>query len=104
MQYLGRQHMYAAKAVERGIALRGGPHQPTDAVERYTWTLSKPLDLLADPFISYAREDRERIEQLASALESTGLSVWWDRNISGGAEFSTTIQNELIVASHAIVA
>ncbi len=59
---------------------------------------------MADVFISYAREDRDQIEILASALENAGLNVWWDRNISGGAEFATMIENELNAAHHAIVA
>lgn len=58
---------------------------------------------MADVFISYAREDRDRVEQLASALKSSGLNVWWDRNLSGGAEFSTIIETELVAAGHAIV-
>ncbi|NOX96384.1 MAG: TIR domain-containing protein, partial [Alphaproteobacteria bacterium] len=43
---------------------------------------------MPDIFISYARADRDRIEMLSSALERKGYSVWWDRDIAGGAEFS----------------
>lgn|GEM_PF-1280831 len=59
---------------------------------------------MADIFISYARDDRDKLQHLASALESHGYSVWWDRNISGGAEFSQTIEAELMSASIVIVA
>ena len=38
---------------------------------------------MADIFISYAHEDRSRIERLAATLEAEGLSVWWDRHIAG---------------------
>lgn len=48
-----------------------------------------------DIFISYARADRDRIEALAAALEADGHSVWWDRHIGAGAEFSTDIEKAL---------
>jgi hypothetical protein len=31
---------------------------------------------LADVFISYKREDRERVEAVARAIEAAGFSVW----------------------------
>lgn len=59
---------------------------------------------MADIFISYARGDRDRIEKLAGALESEGYSVWWDRQIVGGREFSEEIERELDAAGAVIVA
>ncbi len=59
---------------------------------------------LADIFISYARSDREKIEKLASALEAEGYSIWWDRNIVGGKQFSEEIERELNAAKAVIVA
>jgi TolB-like protein len=59
---------------------------------------------MADIFIGYARRNRDTIEQLASALEATGYSVWWDRNIIGGSEFSRDIERELDAAKVAIIA
>ena len=50
---------------------------------------------MADIFISYARSDREKIERLAAALEAEGYSVWWDRFIQSGSEFSADIEREL---------
>ena len=58
---------------------------------------------LADIFISYARPDRVKIESLAAALEAEGYSVWWDRRIQSGSEFSTEIENELSAAKAVIV-
>lgn len=82
---------------------------PRLAVDGQVLRVRLPLLLLRDPgladvFISYAREDRTQVEKLAVGLESAGLSVWWDRNISGGAEFSQTIEQELNNAAHVIVA
>ncbi len=59
---------------------------------------------MADIFISYARADRDKIEKLAAALETEGYSVWWDRQIVGGAEFSEEIEKELAAAKTVIVA
>lgn len=59
---------------------------------------------MADVFISYARADRTGIEKLASALEAEGYSIWWDRHIAGGAEFSKDIEHELAAANAVIVA
>ncbi|NNL87521.1 MAG: TIR domain-containing protein [Marinicaulis sp.] len=58
---------------------------------------------MADIFISYARADRNKIEKLAAALEAEGYSVWWDRQIVGGDEFSTDIERELNAAKAVIV-
>ena len=57
---------------------------------------------MADIFLSYARADQPRIEKLAAALEEAGYSVWWDRHIKGGAEFSKDIE-EAIAASKAVI-
>ncbi|MBT8471443.1 MAG: TIR domain-containing protein, partial [Marinicaulis sp.] len=59
---------------------------------------------MADIFISYARADRDLIEKLATALEAEGNSVWWDRQLVGGAEFSEEIEKELAAAKTVIVA
>jgi TolB-like protein len=59
---------------------------------------------MADIFIGYARSNRDTIQQLASAIESAGYSVWWDRNIIGGAEFSRDIERELDMAKVVIIA
>jgi len=59
---------------------------------------------MADIFIGYARRNRDTIEQLASALEAARYSVWWDRNIIGGSEFSRDIERELDAAKVAIIA
>jgi hypothetical protein len=39
---------------------------------------------MADIFISYAREDSQSVQRLATALERTGRSVFWDRIIPPG--------------------
>jgi TolB-like protein len=58
---------------------------------------------MADVFISYARPDRDTVARLATALEQSGYSVWWDRQIGGGAEFAHIIETELKAANTVIV-
>ncbi|OFX00543.1 MAG: hypothetical protein A3E78_09920 [Alphaproteobacteria bacterium RIFCSPHIGHO2_12_FULL_63_12] len=59
---------------------------------------------MADIFISYAREDRAQIDLLASALEASGYSVWWDKRISAGVEFTKETTAELAAARVVLVA
>jgi adenylate cyclase len=46
-------------------------------------------------FMSYAREDRPRVEQISAALEAAGHVVWWDHQIKGGSFFAEEINREL---------
>lgn len=47
---------------------------------------------MADIFLSYASEDRERVLPLVEALEGDGFSVWWDREIRPGPSFDREIE------------
>ena len=58
---------------------------------------------MADVFISYASEDRDRVRPLAEALQSRGFNVWWDRALSAGQDYATTIERELKQAKAVIV-
>ena len=50
---------------------------------------------MADIFISYAREDRTRVQPLAAALSAHGWTVWWDRQIQAGKSFDQVIAEAL---------
>lgn len=54
-------------------------------------------------FLSYAREDLDRARSVAAALEKAGFSVWWDRQISGGSEYSREIEQALKSAAAVVV-
>ena len=50
---------------------------------------------MADIFLSYATEDREKAVQVASQFESIGFSVWWDRKIPAGMTWRQVIETSL---------
>ena len=59
---------------------------------------------MADIFISYAREDEDRIRPLAAALEAHGWSVFWDRRIPAGQTWRGVLGQALHDARCVIVA
>ena len=58
---------------------------------------------MADVFISYASEDRDRVRPLAEALLRRGLNVWWDRALVAGDDYARVIERELCAAKAVIV-
>lgn len=58
---------------------------------------------MADIFISYASEDRERAKQIAAAFTAKGWSVWWDRQIPFGKHFDRVIEENLAKAKCVVV-
>ncbi|MBY6218579.1 TIR domain-containing protein [Qipengyuania aquimaris] len=59
---------------------------------------------MADVLLSYARTDQRRIAKLVETLEAAGYSVWWDRELTGGRDFSKDIEKQLSDASVVLVA
>ena len=58
---------------------------------------------MSDIFLSYAREDRDKAETLAKAFKSHGWTVWWDRKIPLGQDFTDVIEDEIDVTRCLIV-
>jgi adenylate cyclase len=59
---------------------------------------------MADVFLSYASEDRSRVEPIVGHLTSCGYSVWWDRELIAGPSFDQIIERELDAARCVVVA
>ncbi|MBT8471222.1 MAG: SUMF1/EgtB/PvdO family nonheme iron enzyme [Marinicaulis sp.] len=59
---------------------------------------------MPDIFISYSRDDRERVRHIANALEVAGHDVWWDPEIPPGESFANVIDQNLKDAACIIVA
>ena len=58
---------------------------------------------MADVFISYAREDRKRVEQIHALLEAERVSSWFDVEISAGERFADRTAKELASAKAVVV-
>lgn len=58
---------------------------------------------MADVFLSYAREDRARAEQMANALTQAGLDVFWDNEIPPGTTWADFIEQKLAQCKALIV-
>ena len=50
---------------------------------------------MADIFISYAHEDKEKAKLLASTFELKGWTVWWDIKIPPGRTWEDVIEEVL---------
>jgi len=58
---------------------------------------------MADVFVSYASEDRDRVRPLVDVIEGAGFSVWWDPRIDLGTSFDREIEHELELAECVVV-
>lgn len=56
-----------------------------------------------DVFISYSRDDRDRIAPLAEVLRSDNRSIWWDHQIPPGSPFRHVIAEALHAATAVVV-
>jgi predicted MFS family arabinose efflux permease len=52
---------------------------------------ANPGERVTDVFISYKREERPLVEQIAHALEDLGFEVWFDAGLTAGESFSDEI-------------
>lgn len=58
---------------------------------------------MSDVFVSYAREDRDRVEPLVRLFEANGLSVWWDKELVPGSTFEDVIDQVIVKAKCVVV-
>lgn len=58
---------------------------------------------MADVFLSYAREDRAKAEQIAKALSNAGYDVFWDIEIPPGVSWADFLAEKLSQSKAALV-
>ena len=58
---------------------------------------------MANVFLSYDHEDVALARPIAAALEKAGHTVWYDRHIHGGAQYSRKIEQALDAADAVVV-
>ncbi|MGE0828576.1 MAG: toll/interleukin-1 receptor domain-containing protein [Hyphomonadaceae bacterium] len=58
---------------------------------------------MADLFISYSREDKERAAQVARGMEAAGFDVFWDTEIPPGQTWADFIEQKLTSCAAVIV-
>ena len=58
---------------------------------------------MTDVFISYSRADKERVAQLASAIEAEGYDVWWDEELPPHMSYGDVITDKIENAKAAVV-
>ena len=59
--------------------------------------------MTADVFVSYSREDLPRVKPLVGMLEAQGWSVFWDRQILPGQQWSNLLAEKLAAAKAVVV-
>jgi TIR domain len=58
---------------------------------------------VADVFLSYSHQDRDKARQIAEALTTEKFSVWWDREIPTGRDYQEVIEKEIGAACCVVV-
>lgn len=58
---------------------------------------------MADIFISYSRNDRDRCIAIRDALAALKVGVWFDAGIGAGASFDREIEREIEAAKALLV-
>jgi len=58
---------------------------------------------MANVFISYGREDRDKAEALDVALSHCGHVVWWDKSLRAGERFKARIEAQIAAADAVVV-
>jgi hypothetical protein len=58
---------------------------------------------LAEVFISYSRDDRKKVADLVERLQKSGVSVWWDPELSPGSQWTTEVENRIKGASSVVI-
>lgn len=78
-----------------GYANIGGVHEAQQSTQRVDHEASPSAITPFDVFLSYSQTDRGIVEKIADALETMGLTVWYDRELQAGDAFIRDINRRL---------
>lgn len=67
------------------------------------WTETGKGDAVADVFISYKKEDRDRAEGVVAGLRADGFSVFWDEGLTPKEAWDAMLEQEIGVAGSVLV-
>jgi hypothetical protein len=70
---------------------------------RFHWEPPGVANADFDVFVSYAREDRDRVEPIVRLLEVEGFSVWWDFDLAPGQTWDEVLAARLERARSVVV-
>lgn len=59
---------------------------------------------MAEVFVSYSRANRDRIVTVSDALEGSGYSVWWDKQLKPGDDYALLIEEQIEASKCVVVA
>ena len=59
---------------------------------------------MAEVFVSYSRANRDRIVTVSDALEGSGYSVWWDKQLKPGDDYAILIEEQIEASKCVVVA
>jgi hypothetical protein len=51
--------------------------------------------IVSDIFISYKKEDKDRVSHIVDGLRAEGLKLWWDQDIGPGQSWDETIKQRM---------
>lgn len=58
---------------------------------------------MVDVFISYSRDNKDRVATIAQAVEAAGYDVWWDAELPPHRSYGDVITEKIGMAKAAIV-
>ena len=58
---------------------------------------------MADIFISYDRDDTDKVERIAEGLSQENVAFWWDRDLREGENFSLAIEDKIEEVRYVLV-
>lgn len=58
---------------------------------------------MADVFVSYSRDNKDRVQIIARALEAEGYSVWWDSDLPLHRAYADVIDEQIDAAKAVVV-